>query len=164
MSKIYGFASIDIPKSYDFIFSDVYNGLSVPVHFTTQEFFKLAKDKMTVDGIFMANLIGDLSGQEADFIFSEIKTFRSVFPNSYFFASDSVENTGTQNIVFLGYNSERSIDWQNLELSEEDEKKFRPLLARQIDLDKLDFSEALTFTDNYAPVEYLTAKVLKNIY
>ena len=154
----------DTNKEYDFIFSDVYNGLSVPAHFTTREFFELAKNKMSSEGIFMANLIGDLDGKESPFILSEIKTFQAVFPNSYFFASESPENTGTQNIIFLGYNSDQKIDWQNLELNKEDQEFILPLLAKEIDLNKFDFSKAMIFTDNHAPVEYLTAKVLKNIF
>ncbi len=154
----------DADKEYDFIFSDVYNGLSVPAHFTTKEFFEIAKNKMSSDGIFMANLIGDLAGEESKFILSEIKTFQSVFPNSYFFAAESPENTGTQNIVFLGYNSDKKIDWQNLDLSKEDKDIILPLLTKEIDLNKFDFSKAMVFTDNHAPVEYLTARVLKNIF
>ena len=43
-------------KKYDLIFSDVYFSLfSVPTHFTTEEFFQIARDKLSPDGIFIAN-------------------------------------------------------------------------------------------------------------
>lgn len=83
-------------QAYDLIFSDVYYSLySVPAHFTTVEFFELAKEKLAPDGVFLANLIGNLSRQEPSLIFSELNTFRQVFPNSYFFAVDSPKRTGT---------------------------------------------------------------------
>ncbi|MDP2593768.1 MAG: fused MFS/spermidine synthase, partial [bacterium] len=80
----------DSDKKYDLIFSDVYYSLfSIPAHFTTQEFFTIAKKKLSDDGLFIANLIGDLSRQQPSLIFAEIKTFQSVFPNSYFFAVET---------------------------------------------------------------------------
>ena len=57
--------------SYGLIFSDVYASLySVPAQFTTKEFFALAKSRLEPDGLFVANLIGDVSRQEPSFIFS----------------------------------------------------------------------------------------------
>jgi len=89
----------DSEKEYDLIFSDVYYSLfSIPSHFTTKEFFEIAKEKLSEEGIFVANLIGNLSRQEPSFIFTEIKTFKSVFPNSYFFAVESPGQTNSQGL------------------------------------------------------------------
>jgi hypothetical protein len=75
---------------YDLIFGDVYYSyFSVPPQFTTKEFFTLARTRLRPEGVFIANMIGDLSRREPSLIMAEIKTFRAVFPNSYFFAVES---------------------------------------------------------------------------
>ena len=33
----------------------------IPPHFTTREFFSIAKEKLFDDGVFVANVVGDLS-------------------------------------------------------------------------------------------------------
>lgn len=153
----------DSGKKYDLIFSDVYHSLySVPAHFTTREFFYLVKEKLSDKGIFVANLIGDLSPETPSFIFSEIKTIQSVFPNTYFFAVESPDQIFPQNIIAVAYNSEEKIDLSRIPKSTLEQY---PILAslpdKAIDLRGVDFSRYPILTDNYAPVEYFSAKVLK---
>lgn len=151
-------------KEYDMIFSDVYYSLfSIPSHFTTQEFFTIAKSRLSQDGIFIANMIGDLSRQQPSFIMSEIKTFKSVFPNSYFFTVDAPGKTGAQNIMFVGYNSERIIDINLLETNTDDEI-INNLPKKVLDLKRFDLSQYPILTDNYSPVEHLTSKVLDRTF
>jgi len=151
----------DSPNKFDLIFSDVYYSLySVPVHFTTEEFFTLAKSKLNLSGIFMANLIGKLDSRPPSLIFSEMKTFRAVFPNSYFFAVRTPESKQAQNIIFLGYNRDQAIDFSAAAVVNHPDPIIRQAVSKLIDLTKIDFSLYAKLTDNYAPVEYLTAKVL----
>ncbi len=142
----------DSDKKYDLIFSDVYYSLfSIPAHFTTQEFFTIAKDKLGPDGIFIASMIGDLSRQEPSLIMSEIRTFQTVFPNSYFFAVESPAKTDPQNIIFAGYNSDKKIDLS----------AYRDKL---INIGRFDLSPYPILTDNFSPVEYLTGRVLQRSF
>lgn len=153
----------DSGKNYDFIFSDVYYSLfSIPTHFTTREFFKIAKDKLNNDGIFIANLIGDLSRQKDSLIMSEIKTFQTVFENSYFFAVGSPSNTGPQNIIFVGYDSDKKIDFGMPEIINSQNPIVRSLGKKIINLDRFEMSLYPILTDNFSPVEYLTSKLLQN--
>src|SRR3989344_3185940 len=141
-------------KNYDFIFSDVYYSIySVPPHFTSKEFFESVKNKLNHDGIFIANMIGDLSRQEPSLIMSEIKTFKSVFENSYFFAVKSPKIISPQNIIFVGYNSGKIIDFDGHSLKD-----------KLIDTNRFDLSVYPVLTDDYSPVEYLTAQVLKRSF
>jgi len=152
----------DTDKKYDLIFSDVYYSLfSIPAHFTTQEFFKIAKDKLSEKGIFVANLTGDLSRQEPSLIMSEIKTFQTVFPNSYFFAVDAPDKIGSQNIIFVGYNSNRKINFNDPTIAKNENQIIQSLGKRAINLDRFEFSKYPILTDKFSPVEYLTAKVLQ---
>ncbi|MEK7138409.1 MAG: fused MFS/spermidine synthase [Patescibacteria group bacterium] len=152
----------DSDKQYDLIFSDVYYSLfSVPAHFTTQEFFKLAKQKLSRDGFFIANFIGDLSDSSPSLTMSEIKTFKSVFQNSYFFAVRSTEETKSQNIIFVGIKNNQPIDFESNSITQNSNPFLRSLKNKEIEIGKLDLSPHLILTDNFSPVEYLTSQVLK---
>jgi len=151
----------DSQNRYDLIFSDVYYSLySVPVHFTTEEFFKLAKSKLNDKGVFMANLVGNLDNRPPSLIFSEIKTFKAVFPNSYFFAVNSPDIKATQNIIFLGFNSDQTINFSESKIKNNPDKIISQAGEKLIGFGQIDFSLYNRLSDNYAPVEYLTAKVL----
>ena len=148
-------------KKYDLIFSDVYYSLySLPVHFTTEEFFKLAKSRLSNSGIFMANLIGNLDSRPPSLIFSEMKTLQAVFPNSYFFAVRSLELKQTQNIIFVGLNNDHQIDFSDKSIVESQNEIISQAGSKLIDLRQVNFDLYTKLTDNYSPVEYLTAKVL----
>ncbi|MBI2635456.1 MAG: fused MFS/spermidine synthase [Parcubacteria group bacterium] len=154
----------DSDKKYDLIFSDVYYSFfSIPAHFTTQEFFTIAKEKLSSDGVFIANLIGDLSRQQPSLIFAEIKTFQNVFPNSYFFAIKTPEKTDLQNIIFVGYKSDKKVDLNAVSILQNKNSIISSLRDKFINLNKYDLSPYPILTDNYSPVEYLTAEVLRRM-
>lgn len=149
-------------KRYDLIFSDVYYSFfSVPIHFTTGEFFSLAKEKLSGDGVIVANFIGDLEVGKSSLTFSLIKTFRSVFPNSFFFALDSPNSKQGQNIIFLGINNEKKISFADSSSKDPKEKILNKLGSKLINLSSIDLNSYPALTDNYAPIEYLTAQLLK---
>ena len=142
----------DSEGKYDMIFSDVYYSLySIPAHFTTVEFFQLAYEKLDDGGIFVANLIGDLGDEKPSLVRTEMKTFMEAFDNSYFFAVRSPDQIGSaQNIIFVGYKNDEVVDFVGSEYEE-----------KLIEVDETDLAEDVIFTDNYAPAEYFTAKVLE---
>ncbi len=142
----------DTPHAYDVIFSDVYRSLySIPAHFTTAEFFALAKEKLSENGIFMANIIADLHTGESSLLLSELNTFSQVFPHFYLFAVDDPESSNTQNFVLVGHKSENGID----------ENKLGEYQNHLVNTKKFDLSKHLILTDNFAPVDDLTAGVLR---
>lgn len=148
---------------YDLIFSDVYYSLySIPAHFTTVEFFSLAKRRLAPDGVFVANIIGTLSREEPSLALSLIRTFREVFPNSYFFASESSSSIDIQNIIMVGHNGSLGA---SLEERINDDPTFsaflRGLPERRIDVNRYALDQYPLLTDNYAPVDFLTSKLLK---
>lgn len=129
-------------KKYDFIFVDVYSSNSIPEQFTTSEFFRLAKSKLNTHGIIMMNIIGDLSKKlYPSFVFSELKTFLSVFPNSYVFGVKSGAESGRQNIIFLGHNNA-----VKMSLKLNPELKF--VEGKLINLDSFNLDKYTIFTDN----------------
>ncbi len=151
----------DSKKDYDFIYSDVYYSLySIPPHFTTYEFFEIAKKRLNNNGIFIANLIGNLSRQQPSFIFSEINTFKSVFNNSYFFAVVNPNNINMQNIIIVGLKNNKKIDFNSSDIKNNPDRTISSLAQKQIDLNRFNLSRYKILTDNFAPVEYLTAKAI----
>jgi spermidine synthase len=156
----------DSSKKYDLIFADVYYSFfSVPPHFATREFFSIAKEKLSANGIIVSNVIGDLSRQQPSLIMAEIKTFQTVFPNSYFFAVAWPERTDSQNVMLVGYNSDTRMDLSSPSFSANRDALIRSLPSKVIDVDKrFDLSPYPILTDNFSPVEFLTAKVLRRAF
>lgn len=129
-------------KKYDLIFTDAFH-FSIPAHLTTQEFFKLSKEKLAPKGVFVMNIGGRLVDETPSFLLSEIKTFRSIYPNSDFFAVYSPDIKGVQNIIMVGYNGSEKVDFDK---------------EHRIDSTKYKVDEHPLFTDDYAPAEYFIAK------
>jgi spermidine synthase len=64
-------------ESYDFIFGDAFNDLSIPYHLTTKEFAMLLKSLLKPDGLLLANVID--SFKKGAFMPSYIRTLEEVF-------------------------------------------------------------------------------------
>ncbi len=151
----------DNKTNYDIIFSDVYSTIySIPPHFTTSEFFQLAKDNLSENGIFVANIIGDLSRRAPSLTISEITTFKKVFPNSYFIAVDSPTNRAVQNLIFLGVKSNKPINFEDLEKKFPTDVILSKLKEKLINLDRFNFLNYPVITDNYSPVENITKSMI----
>lgn len=146
----------DTAKQYDLIFSDVYIS-SIPSHFATKEFFEIAHTALKPEGIFMANIMGDLSPEQPSFVFAEMKTLQSVFNESYFFAVQSPRTEDLQNLIFVGHKSDKRIDLGGIALGHTD-PFIQKLPESVIDSGRFDLSPYPVLTDNFAPVEYLAAQ------
>jgi len=150
-------------EEYDIIISDVYYSFfSIPIHFTTREFFSLVKKRLSQGGVFIGNFSGSLNKKSPSFIWSEIKTFKNVFPNSYFFAVDSPQSARPQNIIFLAVNGAKQFDFgQNF--LENPLPAIADLPSKNIDTSNSNLSEYQEITDNFSPVEYLISKVISSL-
>lgn len=152
-------------KNYDLIVGDVYYSFfSIPVHFTTKEFFSLVKNRLSEDGVFVGNFSGSLDKKAPSLILSEIKTFKNIFPNSYFFAVESPDSAKPQNIIFLGINGSKKIDFKSDLIVKNSSPILKNLGNKNIILDGFNFSDYQELTDNFSPVEYLVGKSIKKWY
>jgi len=150
-------------KQYDLIFGDAYySRYSIPSHLTTKEFFQLAKSKLNPGGIFMGNFLGRFNDSAPSILLSEIKTFSEVFPNSYYVATKKQDFEDYQNVIFIGYNSDQVVDLYADSVKENENPIIAAVAERLVDIDKLDLSKHVLFTDDYAPVDYLTSKAIRN--
>lgn len=157
---------VNSDKKYDLIFGDAYSSLySVPSHLTTKEFFETAKSKMTPNGIFVANLIGDLSGEQPSFIHSQIKTFRQVFDNTYIFAVQSPDMKDTpQNVILVGINGDKELDLNADVFANSSNDILRNLEEQQVFISDEELKPHMVLKDNHAPVDWLMSRVLRESY
>lgn len=149
---------------YDFIFGDpYYSYYTVPAHLATVEFFQLVADRLTDEGVFIANVVGSLTPDDPSFALSEMRTFLAVFPNSYFFALESPVQPDPQNIIFVGYKGTARVDVAAQSRTAGGDSLLHALPAQQIDLSRLKLTTHPLLTDNFAPTDYLAAQVAKQL-
>src|SRR4030095_5256493 len=108
-------------------------------------------------------MIAALSRPPPSLIMAEIKTFQDVFPNTYFYAVESPEKTDLlQNITLVGYNSDRRVDVFAPPVTTNPDDLIRYLRFKVVDVARrFELSPYPILTDNYAPIEYVTARVLR---
>jgi predicted membrane-bound spermidine synthase len=71
----------DTDARYDVIVLDMYQSLSIPPHTLTEEFFRLASERLTPNGIIIANIIGVPSGRGPSLPLAAAKTAASALPH-----------------------------------------------------------------------------------
>jgi spermidine synthase len=140
-------------QKYDIIHLDAFlSWASIPSHLVTKEFFEIVNNNLNDGGIVIGNFPGDLypSGGNKHYLLSQIKTFREVFGNSYYFAVASKESIKGQNFIFVGIKGDRELDMSKFVYAN-----------NLLDLNEIDFNGQIVFTDNYAPAEILLTDMLK---
>lgn len=152
----------DTKESYDIIFGDAYHSLySVPTHLTTKEFFETVHDKLNPEGIFIMNVIGSLDPQPPSVLLSEIRTLKTVFPNVYLFAVESPSSFDVQNLIVVAHKHDQKMIFDDQLLQSSRHEAIRDLNTKRIDLEAYDFEQYPLVTDNFAPIEYWTAQLLR---
>ena len=155
----------DTSAQYDLIFSDAYRSfISVPLQFTTQEFFSLAKSKLRNDGVLIANYYGSLRMDTRPMIDSVWKTMRTVFAQVYVIATTDPRSEALQNFIFIGHNSTRPD--QRIDLQRAAAMEFAyPILNKVAGLELRPADDCakscFLLTDDFAPVEYHAANVIR---
>lgn len=140
----------------DLVHVDLYQGgLYIPFYLITREFFETVRAHMTPTGLLMMNLF-DTDRSHA-LLKSSIATLRRVFP------SVTVLSVSRGNFILLAFSGETSPDSVRAKLATSQGDPAIQLLAKRtasqiVDLDVA--PETLVFTDDYAPVEDITRRML----
>ena len=91
-------------KKFDVIIMDAYTsnryGSFIPFHLATKEFFQMASDHLTDNGVVAYNVIGQMHGWRSDIMGALYKTMNEVFPQVYLFPSKT-----SQNVVMIATKS-----------------------------------------------------------
>jgi len=149
--------------SYDFIFGDAFNDLSVPYHLTTKEFSLLLKGLLKPHGLLFTNLIDNF--EKGVFLSSYIRTLEEVFGKGHVnlitFSSD-VDPIGISTMVVVA--SPQKLDLEDFTQTIQREagvervsyvmpqKKLQQVLAER---------HSMILTDDYVPVDNLLAPVFE---
>jgi spermidine synthase len=142
----------DTKERYDLIFSDAYRSfISAPPQFATVEFFRLARSRLTEDGVLIANFYGSLAPDTRATICSVLRTMRAAFPQVYVIATVSPASEELQNFIFVGHNAsnpERRVD-----LGKAAALEWRASGAPP--------ESCPLLTDDFAPLEYYAANAIR---
>ena len=151
-------------NKYDVILMDAYSttryGSSLPPHLTTREFFEIASSRLTTNGVFAYNVIGQMGvgGFRTEVMGAMYRTMAAVFPRVYFFPAKE-----TQNVVMIGTKSREFFDANRI-------RREADLLVRSNIVTLPTFAErsrsftpqlpaaanrSPILTDDYAPIEAL---------
>ena len=144
--------------SYDLIFGDAYNGVRyVPGHLLTREFFSLARDRLSANGIFMMNIISAVEGRNSQLYASVGITLGAVFPHVYVFATTPRAGQQTQNIILLGSLKPMSIldGIRSAALDKETGRMFAESYRGEFSLRG---DAGMILTDQHNPAEYMVAR------
>jgi spermidine synthase len=83
-------------QKYDVILMDAYTasryGSSIPYSLVTQDFFKLANEHLTTNGVIAYNVIGTANSPQINIVSAIYKTLAAVFPRVYYFPATSSRN------------------------------------------------------------------------
>ena len=141
---------------YDFIFGDAFNDLSIPYHLTTKEFGSMLASLLKPDGLLIANVIDDF--RKGLFMPSYVRTLEEVFGRGKVaLVSDSpFEEMGISTMIVSASASDQP--WREVE-------KVNPghcyvIAPKEVD-QKLQNRPAVILTDDYAPVDNLTAPIFE---
>ncbi len=102
-------------EKYDVILLDAYTssrtGSFIPYHLATKEFFALAAQRLTEDGVLAYNVIGTTDGWRADNVGSIHRTLNEVFPHVYHFPARE-----TRNIIFVAPREKGALTTESLQV------------------------------------------------
>ncbi|HUL38448.1 MAG TPA: fused MFS/spermidine synthase [Thermodesulfobacteriota bacterium] len=148
--------------SYDFIFGDAFNDLSIPYHLTTKEFAMQLKSLLKPDGKLMANVID--SFQKGAFMPSYIRTLEEVFGKGNVHLvtlSSDYEKIGISTCVIVASPQKLDMD----DFARTMKKKGQELTSHVVPQEKLQeyLKErySVILTDDHVPVDNLIAPIFE---
>jgi predicted membrane-bound spermidine synthase len=150
-------------ERYDLIFMDVYYSITIPVHLTTREYFELARERLSEQGIVVANVLGDLGVSPPSLLGSMARTFRAAFPQALFVATESVESRRQQNVIFVGGRGALADLEGNPRLAAHPFAEIRDLSRHLLSADRLPSGRELLLTDESAATELLTLRQIDRL-
>ncbi len=156
---------------YDLIILDAYRkapyGSFIPHHLATREFFELANQHLTGQGVLAYNVIGSLLGPQADILGAVYRTMKTVFPQVYLFPARQ-----SQNIVLVGTKTSQKVAFRELfqrtSVLIQQKRVTLPTFRNRIYSFRsdppLNANRCPILTDDYAPVDgLLTSGRMKDI-
>ncbi len=148
--------------SYDFIFGDAFNDLSIPYHLTTKEFALELKRLLKPEGLLLANVID--SFKEGAFMPSYIRTLEEVFGKGNVHLvtlTSDYDHIGISTCVIVA--SPKKLDMEDfVRTIQKGKGKMTSHVMPQEELQKyLTERYSVILTDDYVPVDNLIAPIFE---
>jgi len=151
------------PGSFDFIFGDAFNDLSIPYHLTTKEFTIQLKRLLKPDGLLLANVID--SFKKGAFMPSYIRTLEEVFGKGnvhLITLSSEYEHIGVSTCVVVA--SPQKLDMNDFVRAIKGERD-KEMTSHAMPQDRLQqyLQErySMILTDDHVPVDNLIAPIFE---
>jgi spermidine synthase len=149
--------------SYDFIFGDAFNDLSIPYHLTTKEFAMQLKRLLKPDGLLLANVID--SFKKGAFMPSYIRTLEEVFGKGnvhLITLSSDYDHIGISTCVVVASSQRLDIDDFVKTGKGKDGKEMTSHVMPQDRLQQYLMERySVILTDDYVPVDNLIAPIFE---
>ena len=149
--------------SYDFIFGDAFNDLSIPYHLTTKEFAMELKRLLKPDGLLLANVID--SFKKGTFMPSYIRTLEEVFGKGnvhLITLSSDYDHIGISTCVVVASSQRLDIDDFVKTGKGKDGKEMTSHVMPQDRLQQYLMERySVILTDDYVPVDNLIAPIFE---
>ncbi len=136
---------------YDVIVVDAFSSpLMSPFQLMSREAFALMRDSLTDEGVVVLNIIGSVNGPGSEYTASVVKTLTATFSSVEMFQISTAPKNTIQNIIVVA-----SMNPTATSTSVRNVPPHRDLLY-PIAPSEFPTDLAITFTDDFAPVERLT--------
>ena len=149
--------------SYDFIFGDAFNDLSIPYHLTTKEFAMQLKRLLKPDGLLLANVID--SFKKGAFMPSYIRTLEEVFGKGnvhLITLSSDYDHIGISTCVVVASPQKLNMNDFIKAVKGKDGKEMTSHVMPQDQLQQyLKERYSVILTDDYVPVDNLIAPIFE---
>jgi spermidine synthase len=148
--------------TYDFIFGDAFNDLSIPYHLTTKEFAMQLKSLLKPDGILMANVID--SFKKGAFMPSYIRTLEEVFGKGkvhLMTLSSDYEKIGISTCVVAASPQKLDMDDFVRKVKRKGEEVTSHVMPQEQLQEYLKERYSVILTDDYVPVDNLIAPIFE---
>jgi spermidine synthase len=148
---------------YDFIFGDMYSSLySAPWHVMTKEYYESVWNHLNDNGVYIGNYIAAID-LESPLLDATIQTLSEVFEEIYVFAVTSPDISTVQNIIIIAIKNNTTGKHITVDELEKSDNDIIRGFADKLILDKLTSSKNRVLTDDLAPVELYSAKLIGSI-
>jgi spermidine synthase len=150
-------------RTYDVIILDAYQKDQVPIHLTQLGFMELAEDRLTDDGVFLANVISAPSGAGSDFYRAQYKTIDRAFASTYSYRTSEWDSV--QNIEIVA--TKADTNFTEAELAQRNENRDLGIdLSREVNttLPEPKTEDVPVLTEDHAPVDNLQASTIGQEY
>lgn len=138
---------------YDVIIGDAFTDVVVPVHLVTQEFFELARSRLTQDGTFLMNVIDYEDRLQA--LGSIVRTMRQVFPSVEVWTQAAQPDPGSRMVFVIAAGNSPS-DFDEFSAPMPFRMTFGALGDRFIT--QIAEARGQILTDDYAPIDRLIGR------